>query len=233
MAYRRRKRRFNGVWYPCISPVNTTSLVIPNGGPGVPSWNMDSVTGDLPIGGAIRLANSDLTDQGFYNQQVVRQGYTIKRLVGKIHVGMQTIADATVVAASIVAGLVIVPVDGDGTPRLEGLTGGPNPYDIGFPQNTQKRWLWRRRWQLQNPAYNADIGSDWPHTNAEYGSVLDGPHIDCKPNAHVGLDERLFFYIQGFGIWFNEGSPDIDGNAEYMLDIRMLAKPTTSWTKGR
>lgn len=233
MAYRRRKRRFNGIWFPCISPTETTQLTV--SASGAASWNQDLVTGDNPIGGPILMANSDLTNQGFYNQAITRQGYTIKRLVGKVHIGFQA-EEVGPVVASVVAGFFVDRVDQEGIPRNESTVGG-NPYDITLPQNTMKRWLWRRRWMLQNPFYDTTgasaIGFSYPFTNTEYGSVLDGPHVDCKPNAHVGLDERLFFYIQAFPVWSNLGEPTLDGHLEYLVDTRLLAKPTTSWTRGR
>lgn len=232
MAFRRRRRRFNGVWYPCITPGETLTLVIPFDV--ALSWNTDPVTGDRPIGG-IELTNSDLTGSGFYDQAIVRQGYQIKRLVGKFHASYtQAGSESGIITARLFAGLFIDRVNKDGVPVLEGTA--DNPWDVTQPLNTQKRWLWRRSWMLSNPIYKSaglfQVNQDYPSTTAGYGSVLDGPHIDVKPNAHVGLTERLFLYTQARGTWFNEAEGTSD-SFQYSLDLRMLAKPTSSYSKLR
>lgn len=75
-------------------------------------------------------------------------------------------------------------------------------------------WIWRRTWVLQNyfqrgasalgratfdPALAANAtefqGVYVPTSTMEYGSVLDGPHIDAKTARRVKQDERLFFVV--------------------------------------
>lgn len=91
---------------------------------------------------------------------------------------------------------------------------------------------------LSNPYYKqqglgvSQVNQDYPSTTGGYGSIQDGPHIDAKPNAHVGLTERLWLYTQVRGTWFNEGAPT-DDSLEYSLDMRMLAKPTNTYSRLR
>jgi len=70
-------------------------------------------------------------------------------------------------------------------------------------------WLWRRQWVLGTGIDNAGQANDvsgnpriangnfhdsrgFPATNAHYGSVADGPHIDAKTLRRVGQNDRLW-----------------------------------------
>jgi len=67
--------------------------------------------------------------------------------------------------------------------------------------------MWLKTWILGNARmYHAKLNdngsglrqtgwSSFPPTNAQYGSLRDGPAIDIKSRRRVRLDERLFFAV--------------------------------------
>lgn len=95
-----------------------------------------------------------------------------------------------------------------------------NPLDVDC---IREPWIWRRTWMLGSQNYpliqtgtiNHNLfrsaNNLFPVSNVNYGSVLDGPHIDSKVKRRVRLDERLFFVIavrNAFGI-SDVGAPGV------------------------
>lgn len=87
-------------------------------------------------------------------------------------------------------------------------------------------WLWRRTWVLGGTA-QADNGLSFaPLTNMNYGSVLDGPHIDAKSVRRIRNDERLWFAVATASISGSAGQ--IGGTVNGYLDYRILGAPRKS-----
>jgi hypothetical protein len=83
-------------------------------------------------------------------------------------------------------------------------------------------WLWRRTWILGGQ-FNAQEGyNQFPSTNAFYGSVMDGPHIDAKSVRRIGNDERLFFAISTANFKSNSAGLDTNNTVDGYLDLRVL-----------
>lgn len=118
-------------------------------------------------------------------------------------------------------------------------------------------WMWRRTWILNtgrpNPNTNAATGfgptfqsiggtitfaPGAPKTNMQYGSVLDGPHMDVKSVRRVGNDERLFLVVAtraldvefaSGGVTPNAALDTVNGDGVVMaFDYRVLGRLTRS-----
>lgn len=118
-------------------------------------------------------------------------GYRLRRIVGKCFAGMVQEDSPSAALALVACAFIVLRTDKDGiTPAAGTATDFYNLFDIN---NDDSPWIWRREWVLQNGDSQNPTNTDYPFTNAEYGSVADGPHIDQKTARIIGQDERLFF----------------------------------------
>jgi len=144
------------------------------------------VTGIVPIvidnGQSPNTATTSLAD-------IEDSGYRLRRIVGKCFVSaVQDNQNAGGPGLLLVAGaFIILRTDASGAPLQASLV----QYDLFDIENDDNPWIWRREWIIQDGTSN--ILEDFPHTNAEYGSNADGPHIDQKTARVIMSDERLFF----------------------------------------
>lgn len=114
-------------------------------------------------------------------------------------------------------------------------------YNPTHPLVNTEPWIWRRTWILGNPlaraARLADLTSNFeptdvqdgtwnfPPTNALYGSVMDGPHIDARTKRRVLYDERLFFAVAARHYPYNTDFSNFLGNNDQIsmvLDLRFF-----------
>lgn len=151
--------------------------------------------------------------------------WRLRRAVGKIHAAFfpGRVEDNTLIglntavpACKLGIGLMVRKVQGQAS-NTSGNVGVLDRDDATDP------WIWRRTWLLGqdatvcknaffpgiltslDPVILAPIGgvvtkeqyafSMFPQTNARYGSVMDGPHVDAKTNRIIGPDERLFLHF--------------------------------------
>lgn len=179
----------------------------------------------------------------------LQEEYFIKRLVGKIHLGFDHTQNS-LQDCRVAAGFAICPAGkgsafGSNTQLEELYPNGVDPTWGGtFDSNTnaamaeatllysplvnstmRQPWIWRRSWML------SQLGGTglWLPTNTQYGSVMDGPHIDQKTKRRVHKDERLFFIISAQSIGSTEEN---DGLVEGFLDLRMFASMRKAKDKG-
>lgn len=122
---------------------------------------------------------------------IENSGYRLRRIVGKCHVGVTQVAQGAGPALLLIAAaFIILRVNNAGGPAfLSALS----HYDLFDIQNDDSPWIWRREWILKNSVAANPSTLDYPHTNTEYGSAADGPHIDQKTARVIMSDERLFF----------------------------------------
>lgn len=155
-------------------------------------------------------------------------GYRLRRIVGKVFLGYDNnqLAPPTTypIAALLGVGWIILRVDPTtGAPLLAGT---PNAYSPLTLDNNRDPWIWRRTWVLQtdfsNQAAAAQNSWQFPRTNADYGSVQDGPHMDQKTARRVSTEERLFCIISATNI---SGNADAAVGVRYIIDYRILASP--------
>lgn len=153
--------------------------------------------------------------------------YRLRRIVGKIFLGMQnnlpTAPDTRPIAALCGAGFIVLRVDPQtGAP----LVATANSYSPLINDSTRDPWIWRRTWLLQNDFSGnvQDTQDTWqfPRTNCDYGSAVDGPHIDARTARIVADEERLFCIVSTQNI---SGDSTIGGAIRGLLDYRILATP--------
>jgi len=163
-------------------------------------------------------------------------GYLLKRIVGKFFCGMHQKAPEegafTPGFAVLSAGLEVLRCSSDNNPM--GAAAPEQNYATILEGNETDPWIWRRDWILANGNANdtstAAEAWEWaPYTNAEYGSVMDGPHVDVKVGRRIGPEERLFLSLTTFPRnGFATAAVQEDGNIEYMFIYRVLGVPIRS-----
>jgi len=87
---------------------------------------------------------------------------------------------------------------------------GAFSYNPDIPNAIREPWIWRRQWLLANAVVKQMVWQnmtvipssgyvastlDAPASTMEFGSVLDGPHLDAKTRRRVGNDDRLFWTV--------------------------------------
>jgi len=129
-------------------------------------------------------------------------GYFIKRIVGKVFISCQQSATDTVFGAIVGCGFFCARADdssAQGDPIGADSAANRNEnYSVLRTTNTREPWLWRRTWVLSNQlATDAGFSGEkaFPRTNVDYGSVMDGPHIDIKTARRLDEGERLYFAV--------------------------------------
>jgi len=176
--------------------------------------------------------------------EAITQEYILRRIVGKLHLfykqdsrGWQGGNPPIPEGVYVTAGFFIAREEnvdaaaGETTPI--GYTNGINPTDFNnyssMSRDTQREpWIWRRAWCLGNNKDSmfqvADQQSDGYQLlppNNYTGSVLDGPHIDCKTVRRVNQDDRLWFSLSTLQLT-SSALPNDNGYLEYILDVRYL-----------
>lgn len=169
--------------------------------------------------------------------------YRLRRIVGKIWVLMgQTEPGGPggegPLNAIVTAGIMVRAADTNTGQSLGSLAGAAQ-VSPALTENTGDPWVWRRSWFLGNNWNDGNIflgGTDgglhrrdsFPSTNMQYGSAVDGPHIDQKTARVVGAEERLFLTWSATTV--TEGADPVNEGANFALftDIRVLGSLRTS-----
>lgn len=232
---RRTRRRPRVVWLPpdinnrlagsnpIIAPFQPglgLFIIDADGGTGVVTGGLSAVVKDEPALGV--LAETTLAD-------TQSSGYRLRRIVGKVFVGIQQLeaADSNLLdAAVITAGFIILRVDDNGVPLQ-------SPIDLYMPSRFDSwgdPWIWRRTWKLSVSANailpgSSQDGNIWPENNANYGSAVDGPHVDQKTARNVSQEERLFFVMSAVA---EGGVGGFTTAIRAVTDIRVLASMRTN-----
>lgn len=157
----------------------------------------DNPTSTTEQGAALSVIDKFALNQ---SQQL---NWRLRRIVGKLFIsaGFTTPdiqnnppPDAIIVSA----GIIVRRVDQDGNPLAVS-----EQEDVNTLLNNTDPWIWRRDWILGQTGFDNDGQTtvntagrrNFPPTNAGYGSVKDGPHIDQKTNRVIGQEERLFLNL--------------------------------------
>lgn len=125
---------------------------------------------------------------------------------------------------------------------------GPSPeqntqdeqYNPASNASIREPWMWRRTWVLSNAILSIEgtdsasaggnggglEGGSYPSNTAQYGSVLDGPHVDIKSVRRIGQDERLYCAasVQLYPVGLVLDTPTLPPTVRLELDYRMLGK---------
>jgi len=191
------------------------------------------VAGEIPLvidNPADPLTSADVTLSDMFNS-----GYRLRRIVGKIWVFVQQIAEDTPRNIVVTAGIIVRRVDqADASLSLAASSAGaPAIINPGQIENTPDPWIWRRSWFLTNNLSTAASGSlglsELPESNLEMGSVADGPHVDQKTARIVGPEERLFLDVSVRSNLTGEASQDeLAVSTLVICDLRILASMRAS-----
>jgi len=183
----------------------------------------DVVTGVVPI---VIDDKQDPTVATTSLADIEDSGYRLRRIVGKCFVSAQQI-DLDDPGSFLVAGaFIVLRVDEAGSLPLATNLDQYNLFDI---RNDDSPWIWRREWLLQNGDSTTLASSPfgpYPFTNAEYGSAVDGPHIDQKTARLVMADERLFFVASVLNL--DSGGAQSNNFIDFVLTTRVLASMRTT-----
>lgn len=156
-------------------------------------------------------------------------GYRLRRIVGKFNVGMDpavgTDQNAYPEAALVGCGFIVLRVDEFNGAPLAAAT--PIQYSPLGLDNTRDPWIWRRTWLLSDPFAASPATTAmglFPQANSEFGSQMDGPHIDARTARRISNEERLFMVVStvypGGGI-----TPANNGGVRFVSEIRLIATP--------
>lgn len=225
----RRKRRNRSTWFPVLgsesgsnevlSSVYTTQVEVAlNYGvnhqitPLIPdyTWDPSFQTG---------------ANDGTLRDYVEGQTCVIERIVGKVYAAAEQIAGSgegfqTPRVVCACAAVAVLPVDDGGIPLTDADGAEVNPL---MAENLDKPWLWRRTWFLGNL-----LGSDiqpvnYPTSNAGYGSVAEGTHIDTKGvKRAIQRGQRLFMIFATQDVTAGEPNEQID--VQFGVDVRVLGQ---------
>lgn len=107
---------------------------------------------------------------------------------------------------------------------------------------TEDPWVWKKHWLLGlrassetpwgstpgQPAVTAYLQWPFPSTNADYGSIIDGPQLDQKTARTVKRDQRLVMHFAARPIQVGQaGSSEPAGSAggivNFWWNMRILA----------
>lgn len=247
----RKRRRTRYTWLPVLPQVNNLSgtdfyvqtrefntNITAGGDPGLVIFPVttDFSREDVNVGGSQVMG------------EILQSDYFLRRIVGKLHLSYSQ--DIAAYASNqppiwpavlVTAGFFVARAASDATVGFVpiGITTGVtiedfNNYNPLASATVREPWIWRRTWTLGNNydafAFAGTLNSGeafFPANNANYGSVLDGPHIDAKTARRVKNDERLWFAV-GIVPVLNSLPPgkDVPANANSAvygtLDVRLL-----------
>lgn len=213
---RRRRRRVKGTWFPNIGTA---------GPEGNQEDDDNGIYAELtpPIDGTSQIFVTELTFDHFVGEGATAEGtasrsladfegseYLLRRIVGKCFLALDQLTGVTtgqcvqctasfmVARESQIPGLTFpAPIGGESDLTMV------QQYAPSGTSTVMNPWIWRRKWLLSNradnaPGNNANATGNrmFPRCNAEYGSVSDGPHIDCKTLRRVHREDRLWFVLQ-------------------------------------
>lgn len=189
-------------------------IVGPASAPGLQQVDLIPIVKDDPKN--IAAAEQTLSD-------LEGSAYRLRRIVGKLHVAMAQSANVepTETSTSIVtSGFIILKVDVVGAPLQT-----PDQYNPSSMDSVRDPWIWRRSWVLRNRLNALSVALDFPPSNAAYGSVADGPHVDAKTARVVSDEERLFLVtsvtaIDGTGGLLTSPSILIVGDLRVLASMR-------------
>lgn len=209
----------------------------------VPETNIHPVNPvDIPEEGGDWTVGTSLSD-------VLGSEYFLKRIVGKFFAASQAVTSTTgnvAEATLITAGFFVARAEGTDPEIPAGVPTGALATDVHTFDNfnpkaqdtVREPWIWRRSWILGNkgmfaralafdgtglaaPAYTPY--TSYPQNTAGYGSVADGPHVDCKTARRITQDDRLWFAVSAAAMPF-AGAENFGLGVvvDYHLDYRLL-----------
>lgn len=231
MAYRRRRPR--GTWFPTLGTQLDAENAFASGfGFGLTVSATDIVTFVCPITTDFPVEGDDITSTT-HMSEVIANEYFLDRIVGKLflqHRPGVEIDTPTTAPVLVAAGFFVARADDTNPQNPVGAGTAAELRDNYSPADwdtIREPWIWRRAWILGANQGSTISGipnslASFPAANWQYGSVLDGPHIDAKTKRRVGQDDRLFFAVSAhfmpqFGVGDFLTPPLVQGWLDYRL----------------
>lgn len=241
----RRRRKSGGTWFPILGNTwqsgddeyKTASFSLATDPVPLTRALGPSFNGPIPVTKDYTLEPTDTSAASTLQDFVQGQDWLLQRLVGKLHIGAKTSAEAGSSASAawkyieVAAGFFVGRAQDDDQNFADLFI---DECDVNASNNIQNPWIWRRTWILRNPAntFAASTATsffegDFPIANAAYGSIIDGPHIDSRVKRRIRREERLWFIMQTNG-WDGERSSvtgaagAVQPFAQAHLDLRIF-----------
>lgn len=185
------------------------------------------------------LVRDEYMSEAFGTQQgaslrdyVEGQDWILKRLVGSVFVGVGAVGDSSTGEfwqnVKVTCGIAVARAK---ETNGEVIDLDPIDYDPDAMDNSADSWVWRRSWMLSKPVQSgegppATFGYIWPQTNAGYGDIRSGPHIDSKVARRITRELRLWFIYRCMG-WNGAQAATLDEPSNQppvsiLADIRCL-----------
>lgn len=148
------------------------------------------------------------------------QDYFLDRVVGKVWANLQQDPGPVDAILKIIVcmAIAVFPVN-DGGDQIDLENGDFQPL---LARNAMGPWLWRRTWILYNMSQGAlDNGQDesGPRSIGDYGSNMDGGHVDAKTRRRVTQNQRLFLVMQAMRLG-EVGEPGGTGALSFGFELR-------------
>lgn len=228
----RRRRRGNVVWLPNTPTTRENIDTAVN-------WKRGTLAcdggGNTAVAIELLVRDENPADTENALADYTQGGYILKRVVGKLFVAARqedpTEGNAVIPGVLVTASLEVLRTD----PNTNNPTGLADltVYDAQAAGNERDPWIWQRSWILSNGNavnFNEAADKSWgffPYSNAEYGSVLDGPHVDAKAKRRIGTEERLALIVSATSIEEHAQGFD-DQYVDFIFQYRVLGTPTRS-----
>lgn len=207
------------------------------------------LTFDLGQERALQFANPVIPTQSLAD--LMSSAWRVRRIVGKIHASFNPLftpdgdpgaINAGPPACIFAAGLMVRQVDANGVVTNQSV-------DLLEQDDYDDPWIWRRTWVLGQDAGYTQFGANlatasntnfertpignnlstrqfgfslFPKTNAHYGSVVDGPHVDAKTNRIIGPEDRLMLHLAAKSLPIEPGLNTRAGSVTGVYDFRLL-----------
>lgn len=197
----RRRRRNRGTWLP-LDPT-----VLSEGEPAFTYFTTTTAASDtigerptsvvaVPVAFDITRQTPDNIGTEFTMRDLTEgQDYFLDRIVGKVDAefdGNQGTLGSQILDIVVCMAFAILAVEDDGTT----VALAADDIDPLLAKNTMAPFIWRRTWKLYNNLTPGGLITTVPSTVAQYGSVMDGGHVDAKTKRRIRQNERLFFLYQ-------------------------------------
>lgn len=233
----RRTRRPKVVWLPLDldNRLATAPLPATTGADNALSIQILPVAGGIgqttvDVIGVVRDNPQNAAGAGQTLSDYEGSAYRLRRIVGKIFVTTPQDQDEITGNApsrfAVTCGFIILKCDQGGVPLAPFVN-----YNIQALDATRDPWIWRRTWCIMNLGIGdrdvqiLNTGTSFPRSNMEYGSVMDGPHVDAKTARVVSDEERLYFVTSVTSL---DGALLTEAQVLIFTDIRVLASMKTS-----
>lgn len=145
--------------------------------------------------------------------------YRLRRIVGKVFVfGDAFDEESGIELLAVTAALMVRRVSEAGTSLAS--QADLEAVKPGVAANWPDPWIWRRTWLIRG--VETVFSLNFPFANWEYGSAVDGPHVDQKTARIVGPEERLFLDVGAMSV-AGGGQGELSNDISVITDLRVLA----------